>query len=186
MTKYLLCLIAYVSTISCNHNAEVRDKYSKELPDSILINEVINAVILQDSLNLKESVNKVIFQEDLYIPVNWDTKLSPPPPPPPNSISSDLLHRKFNSKNNPNHFDDSVFFRLQTDTTRKFVLNTQLFSKFNKDANCCFRFYVPLFSFSKQYALVRYWHCDLSRNDVILKRKGNTWLKIESVISGMR
>ena len=181
MRQFIYLLIAF-GFISCR-NSNSLDKYVAELPDSTLINNVIEAVILIDSIKPDYDIKLSLQQTQIYSQPKWENDSVPPAPPPPFSITFEELFEQFNSKSDHiKRQNDSIFFCLQKDTVRKFNINKQLYSRFNHTSNKYYRFYVPIFSFDKQFAFVQYWrdcgglcgNCHV----YILKRTGATWIKI--------
>lgn len=166
---------------SCQ-NIDSLDKYKQALPDSNLINEVISSVIKIDSLKTNYKIHKIIIKTIVYNRMRTENDSVPPPPPIPFSIGYDNLFKRFESETNiKRRTEDSIFISLQTDTTRKFEINTNLYSRFNHSSDHFYLFYQPIFSYDKQYVFVQYWyHCGGlcgSCQGIILKWSGKEWVK---------
>lgn len=177
---FIIVIGIFLANCSKDHK-----KYIQELPDSRLINEVIAATIKLDSLNRNYNISKSIRKIRLYFPVRWDKDSIPlPPPPPPPSLSllemfsyTDYLNDPLKRKN------DSIFFSLQDDTSRKFEIDEQITSKFNNKSQVYYHFYVPVFTFDKRCVFVQFWRdcgplCGVCES-IVLKKEQNKWLRID-------
>ena len=180
--RQILFILIVIGLISCN-NSNSLDKYIQKLPDSILINNVIEAVIKIDSIKLDYDIMLDIKQTIVYSPPKWDNDSGPPPPPPLKSITFDELFEQFDSKSDKiKRLNDSIFFCLQKDSSRKFNINMQLYSRFKHNTCKFYRFYMPIFSFDKRFVFVQYWrHCGAlcgNCHAYILKWSGEDWIKV--------
>jgi hypothetical protein len=180
--KQILYILIALGFVSC-HNSNSLDKYFHELPDSTLINNVIEAVIQIDSINLDYDIVINIKQTKIYSQPKWDNDSVPPPPPPPQSITFEALFEQFDSKSdNEKRQNDSIFFCVQKDTARKFNINYKLYSRFNHNTDKYYKFFMPIFSFDKRFVFVQYWrHCGRLCGNChvyILKWTGTNWVRI--------
>jgi hypothetical protein len=182
--KYYYFLIFFsIILVSCNHETNL-DKYISELPDSLMINDVLIQISKIDSFSLDYKISNKIVIPRVYKKQSWDNDSIPPPPPPPSSISYDDLYSFFMDSTNQRRFDDSIFIKFQVDTSRRFSVSKDLVKKFSNNSFRYYRFDIPIFSFDKQFVVVKYWrvcgglcgHCHL----VLLKKVKSQWIKIDS------
>lgn len=182
--KYLLTILCIVSLFSCKRNTDL-NKYISELPDSLIINDVLNSIIVIDSFSKDYKIIEKIDIPHLYNIPHWNIDSFPPPPPPPESISYFDLFYFFQDKDfNQKRIDDSVFFNLQADTSRHFLVSKNLVSQFDKESYRYYEFTTPIFPFDKKSVVVKYWRvcgglCGNCRI-VLLQKKNNKWVKIDS------
>jgi len=189
----ILVYLIIIGLFSCNSPTDKdKDKYVRELPDAAAINESILAVILVDSLNYNFGISKSIKEMKIYYPVKWNNDSVPPPPPPPAPALS--FYKIFSfmdySIDASKRKNDSIFVSLQADTTRKFELDKQIYSKFNNASDEYYQFYIPIFSFDKNYVFIQYWrNCGALCGEcesIVLKKLQNKWTKIDKWSCGMR
>jgi len=189
--RYLLYIIITLNFFSCK-NTNSHDKYIQNLPDSTLINNIISTVIQIDTLKLNYDILKSIKLIKIYSEGKLDLDGNiPPPPPSPQSIAFEKLFKKFKSDSDSiKRLEDSVFICLQTDTSRKIKLKNEIYSKFNHKSENQYVFYLPIFSFDKQFVFVKYWiNCGGlcgNCNALILKKYNNKWIKAENWCCGIR
>lgn len=181
--KNLLWVIVIIGLITCSRSNYL-DKYRNELPDSTLINDAISFVVQIDSLDRNYKMSNLIIIPHIYKWIKMDNDSIPPPPPLPSSISYDELYLHFNDeKDIIKKNDDSIFIKLQTDTIRKFHIPNDVSIKFNNSSSNFYLFYLPIFSFDRQYVLIQYWrHCGSlcgSCHQILLKKVGSKWIKVD-------
>jgi hypothetical protein len=174
--------------LSCNHKENL-DKYISELPDSSMMNDVFHQISEIDSFRSDYGISNRIIIPKLYKWTKSDNDSIPPPPPPLGGISFDELFSLFRDDSlNKNRSDDSIFFRIQVDTLRKYSISKNLISRFSDNSKQYYIFYMPIFSFDKQFVLIRYWKrcgglCGTC-HQILLKRENGKWIKIDSRICG--
>jgi hypothetical protein len=181
--KNLLWVMIIMGLIACSRSNYL-NKYIKELPDSTLINDAISFVVQIDSLDRNYKISKVIMIPSIYKWMKMDNDSIPPPPPIPNSISYDEIYSHFNSEKDIIKMnDDSIFIKLQTDTLRKYHISNELSINFDNTSSNFYIFYLPIFSFDKQYVFIQYWrHCGSlcgSCHQILLRKVGSKWIKVD-------
>jgi len=155
--KLVLYISVFIGLLSCNNSNSITN-YTQELPDSTMINEIIATVIEIDSLKHEYGISKNIQRLRVYdIDEMSGDSIITIPPPPIITIWSKELHSKFNPHNiNVKRVNDSIFFSLQSDTSRKFEITEKLYSRFNQNSGFSYHFFMPIFSFDKQYVFIQY------------------------------
>jgi hypothetical protein len=182
LMKHVLWYIILLGFISCKQSNHL-DNYIKALPDSTLINDAISSVVMMDSLKQDYKITEALFIPTIYKWTKWTMDAIPPPPPQIGSISYDELYIHFDVKKDiVKKNDDSTFIKLQTDTTRKFFISSDILKQFNNSSTNFYLFYLPIFSFDKQMVLIQYWrHCGSlcgSCYQTLLKKVGSKWVKV--------
>ena len=186
--KYIGLIIISVFFVSCNQIPDL-DKYKSQLPDSTIINDVFIQISKIDSFRLDYKISDKIVFPILYKWTKWDKDSVPPPPPPPGGISYDELFLLFGHDSiKEKRYDDSIFIKLQIDTTRKFSISRDLINRYNNESKRFYIFDMPIFSFDKEFVIVRYWRvcgglCGTC-HQVLLKKVNNHWIKVNSWLCG--
>lgn len=177
MRYYLLVFIAIIIFSCQKHNS--LDRYVKELPDSNMVNDVILTVIQIDSLDFESDLLSTLEEMRVYSRPKYENDIMPIGPPPIYSVTLEDLYSQFNSTSNSlKQIDDSIFIRLQTDTSIHFKIRHDIYSRFKPNPQLRYLFYIPIFSFDKQFVFVQYCRsfageCDCS--SIILKWSNIKW-----------
>ena len=178
--RYLLLVLVIIGLLSCNsHNSLYR--YTKELPDSIIINDVILTVIQLDSLEFDADISLILEGVKVYSRPTCNTLDIGPPPM--YSITFEDLYSEFNSTScSLKQIEDSIFISLQTDASIKFKIGCGIYSRFTPNPKLKYLFYTPIFSFDKKFVFVQY--CRSSAGEcscqcLILKQNDNSWILVD-------
>jgi hypothetical protein len=153
-----------------------------DLPDSILINDVILSVIRINSLRLDYKI-----AENLLIPsldelqVMSDDSILYSLPQPGSMMYSDLSLGFGTDRDVKKKLQDSIYVLQQLDTSIRYTLSKAIINKFKGDAPGSYTFYLPIFSSEKNLVLIQYWvscgplcgFCQMT----VLKKKNGRWIK---------
>jgi hypothetical protein len=181
--KYIVLLFILIAFIACDDAK--RQNRESALPDSTLINSVIQAVIKIDSLENNFSILRTLRIPPVYKFEKWDTTKGPPLPPPPFSISYDELFFCFGSDLDEKLRNlDSLYVAEQISQTIELVISDSIINTFGDNPDKLYNFFLPIFSHNRDFVLIQYWiYCGSlcgSCHILVFKRENNKWIKIRS------
>jgi len=168
----LACVLIWAS---CNGKMK---PYYAALPNDSLINEVLLRAIEIDSLDTSFGVNPKLYFPSLYHPNELQDV---PPSFCVKQLAKFFRHRGENEKER----DDSIFANLQMNPKRTVNFPRDLAKLFKTDKKSYYVFFVPIFSFDGQYALVSYYKpihgiCGTgAEREILLKKQNRKWIKID-------
>jgi hypothetical protein len=175
-TQIRIFLIGFsFAFFACNRFSQ-SDKYSQNLPDNDLINEVFLSVIRIDSFRYDYSLSKEISIPKLYKfgMLDLDT-ISPF-----THISFDELYICFSSDSTKSRIEDSLFIKRQLDVAKKYFITDKVKSRFNKDSKKYYLFDLPIFNYKKNTVELKYrdyyTDSDYVFHQEVLVKENSRWL----------